>query len=114
MQLKKHNQTIKSIKLQQEDTRLPKTKTGLLHVLQSFLVSFLSRRFKRGLPITAVSSGCVISPFRLNLTVQTLVGSLSGVIVPIPLHTVNIIHHQFKRGVAYDCLIENLVYRVRL
>jgi len=42
------------------------------------------------LQLTAVSSGCVISPLRLNLTVQTLVGSLPGVIVPIPLHTVNI------------------------
>jgi len=44
----------------------------------------------RNMCITAVSSGGVVSSFRLNLTVQTLVGSFPGVIVPIPLHTVNI------------------------
>jgi hypothetical protein len=43
--------------------------------------------------LTSVSSGYAISPFRLNLTVQTLVGSFPGVIVPIPLHTPNINQH---------------------
>jgi hypothetical protein len=42
------------------------------------------------MPITGVSAVRVISSFRLNLTVQTLVGSFPGVIVPIPLHTQNI------------------------
>jgi hypothetical protein len=42
-----------------------------------------------------VSSVCVISSYRLNLTVQTLVGSFPGVIVPIPLHTQNIMYTSY-------------------
>jgi|AntAceMinimDraft_16_1070373.scaffolds.fasta_scaffold06032_5 hypothetical protein len=45
--------------------------------------------------LTSVSAGCVISSFRLNLTIQTLIGLLSVGIVPIPPHTQNISGHTF-------------------
>jgi hypothetical protein len=65
------------------------------------------------LELTAVSSGCVISSFRLNLTVQTLVGSFPGVIVPIPLHTVNIISHQKNEKIDFKVMIQKLNDRIK-
>ena len=51
--------------------------------------------------LTSVSAVRVISPFRLNLAIQTLVGSFPGVIVPIPLHTQNIMCIRKIKGRNY-------------
>jgi len=50
-------------------------------------------RIHEKLPVTRVSAVGLVSTLCLNLTIQTLVGSFPGVIVPIPPHTQNIIRY---------------------
>ena len=60
--------------------------------------------------LTSVSAVWAISSFRLNLAIQTLVGSLLVVIVPIPQHTPNITSNIFNSIVltinAGECKVE--------
>ena len=52
--------------------------------------------------LTGVSAVGLFGAFVLNLPVQTLVGSFPGMIVPIPLHTVNIRRLTKKKEVSYE------------
>jgi len=54
-----------------------------------------------------VSAVRVISSFRLNLAIQTLVGSFPGVIVPIPPHTQNISGNNKNKGMKDEQIKNN-------